>query len=242
MAFTEDDLRAVMRERSATVPATPELASRVQQRVRRRRRNELVAVAVALVLVLSGVALVAIPRPSTTPPVAPSPSTGPTVVTEQSLGNLDVITVGPPAINGTTPIVLKMTVRNLGTRPWRGIVAIGVVDNAVIPGWFDGGLFTGSGSGNPVSGFGGAMPDSSTADGNSVTRAFDGVSLDHDVVLAAGESGSWTFTVQRDLTTEVPAAVVGWVPFLSGQGQKTPEFGDVARATAITVTRQCATR
>jgi hypothetical protein len=237
---TEDELRAMLRDRTASVPATPDLVGRVQQRVRRRRRQELAAGAVAVVAVLVGAALVVIPRPDATAPVGPtptpSPSTGRTIVTgPQSLGDLDVTTQGPLAITGTAPFVVTVTVHNTGARAWTGTPAVGLVHRSTFPGWFDGRLVTVSAGTSGASDIGATLPDMALAGGTPAARAFDGVTLDHDVTVPAGATRSWSFTVERDPMTAVPADVVGWVPSVADSTPGSSVFGDIDVASPVAV-------
>jgi hypothetical protein len=240
MPLTEDDLRAVLRDRTAAVPPTPDLAGRVQDRVRRRRRTELAAGVLALVVALVGAALVVVPRPSATPPVgpspAPSPSTGRTYVTQQTIGDLDVTTEGPLAITGTTPFVLTITVHNTSAMQWSGSVAIGVVHDAVFPGWFDGGLITSTGDFTKVGDLGATLPDTYLVNGKQVTRSFDGLVVTGLQNVSAGGTRSWRFTAARDPQTAVPAGVVGWIPMLDDGKHDASLMGDIESATSIAVT------
>ena len=246
MPVTEDDLRALLRERTTSVPATPDLARTVQDRVRRRHRQELAAAALAVVVVLVGAALVVLPRPSATPPAGPSPtpspSTGRTVVIgPQSIGDLDVTTEGPLTISGTTPFLLRITVHNTGARAWNGLVAIGLVHDAVFPGWFDGGLLTLTGGFDTWSDLGATLPDRAVVGGKPVTSVFDGVSLSARQTVAAGATRTWTFTAVRDTTTAVPGDVVGWVPSIDPVPSGALVFGDVSVASPVAVTPTAST-
>jgi hypothetical protein len=76
MSSTEQDLRDLLADRSASVPAEPERLAQVQRRVHRRRRRELAMALTAVVLTVAGVAF-ALDRPTaepTQPQPTPSPS------------------------------------------------------------------------------------------------------------------------------------------------------------------------
>lgn len=239
MPLTEDDLRALLRDRTASVPPTPGLAGRVEQRGRRRRRVELVTGVAALVLVLVGAALVAVPHRQAAPPVGPTPTPSPsvsgrTVVTSQSVGDLDVTTEGPARIDGGAPFTLRLTVSNTGARAWSGVVAIGVVGDAVFPGWYDGGLITAVGGFDQYSDLGATLPELTMVGGKTVARAFSGVSPRDSQTIEAGQTRTWVITAGRDAATAVPGDVAGWVPYLGAVGADSP-FGDVDMATPVTV-------
>jgi hypothetical protein len=241
MPLTEDDLRAVLRDRTASVPSTPDLTERVKERVRRRRRTELAAGALALVVVLAGAALVVVPRPTATPPVGttptPTPSPARTIVTgPQTVGGLEVTTEGPVAVTGTAPFGLTITVHNTAATPWTGSVSIGLVHDAVFPGWFDGGVITSTGDPNQVSDLGATLPDTHLVNGQQVTRSFDGLTVNGKQTVPAGGTRTWTFAAARNAQTAVPNGVVGWIPLLDSGSVKTLAMGDLGVATPIAVT------
>lgn len=244
MPWTEDDLRTLLRDRTAPAPPTPDLADRVRDRVRRRRRQEIAAGAAALVVALVVAVIVAVPRPDVPAPVTPSPSPSPgsTWRTEQQLGDLDVTTEGPLTIRGTTPFSLRITVHNTGSRAWTGMVAIGLVHGAAFPGWFDGGLITNAGDPATTADFGSALPEMRLEGGRQVSESYDALLVQGDQVVAAGASRTWTLLAARDPRFAVTGDVVGWVPFVNPSHRVGSEqFGDVDAAARLTVTPAAST-
>ena len=75
--MTEDDLRTLLRERSAGADPSPDLAYRAQRAAQKRRDRELVVGGLALMAVLVGVALLVLPRHDAAAPVEPGRSASP---------------------------------------------------------------------------------------------------------------------------------------------------------------------
>ncbi len=235
MPLTENELRDLLRDRSAATPATPDRVDAVRTRVAKQRRRELAAVSGALALVVAAGALWAMPRQSATPvdPASPSPSASPsisstakpvgTTTTKTQIGGLDFVITGPAEITGTEPFDVTMVVTNLVIGEWTGTIAVGLASDAEVPGMFEGGLI--GAAGEAVDGYpsnlGVTLPDPG--------RQFSGVMPAASVTLGEIESKTWTVSVQRDPSVPAFGRVTGWLPMAQRDGD--------AAGTAIVATQ-----
>lgn len=235
MPVTENSLRDLLRERSAHVPPTPELAQRVQHRVRRRRRLEASGIAAALALVLVGTGLVALPHrdaagPSSTPRPTPTTSAA-TTRTTQVLGlTLVVTTEGPTRIDGSAPFDVEVQVSNTAATTWRGDIGVGVLTDAAVPGMYRDPLIRGA---EPLAVRGPAAVRDETS-----PQQLQGA-VRRDVELRPGEVFSQAFSLARLPHQSVRGQVLGWIPWTSRAGSETdPQMGDPAQAVPLVVTPQ----
>lgn len=236
MPLTENDLRALLRERSAAAPAGPDRVTAVRVRAAARRRRELALAAGALAVVVAAGAVWALPRSGTAPapPASPSPTgsaaPGDTVVTTGDVAGLTATLSGPRAVTGTTPFTLELQVTNTGAQQWSGSIGAGAVVEASVPGLYEGGII------NPT-----ADVDPAAYGGIGATLAapnlqLQGVVLTDVVTLAPGGTRRWTFDVQRDPAYPVDGAVLGWAPYANSDASDSEETAPTAGLTALTFT------
>ncbi len=229
MPVTENSLRDLLRERSAQVPATPELAQRVQHRVRRRRRLEAGAGIAALVMVLVAAGLVVIPRHDATPPVS-----APTHRSTQTMeSTLIVTTEGPTRIEGETSVEATLEITNTGPTAWHGSAGVGLAFPGEVPGYVGPNQLLASAGdvGYPMITQGpDALADRSNA------QQFAGQSVG-SVVLAPGEHRSWTVRVKRYASSSVLGPVYGWLPYVDRDSTSDETvLGSLDQAARIEVT------
>ncbi len=234
MPVSENELRDLLRERSASVPTTPELAHRVQDRVRRRRRLEAGAGIVSLVLVLVAAGLVVIPRREAASPA----SQVPTHRTTQVLGGTLVVTTeGPTEISGEQPFDVRLEIANTGSSTWSGRAAVGVVTGGTVPGVVGENPLVG-----PVDGL------DQGAEGPAATQGPAGIADPSNasqwyglavpsLSLAPGQDRTWTFRMKRYAGATVMTPVLGWLPWVDPGGAVAHVvYGDPAKAASIAVT------
>lgn len=214
MPLTENELRDLLRERSAAAPTSPDRVGAVRTRVARQRRRELAVVSGALALVVAAGALWALPGQSATPvpPASPSPSVpGGEFTTTAMIDGITASVTGPSVVDGVAPFDLTLRVDNPESGSvWRGRVAAGLLYDQLVPGYFDGDVLT-STDGSGVN-LGATLPASVT------TRAFGGVQMPDTVVLAPGDTRVWTFSVARNPAVAVPSGIRGWLAYLVADG------------------------
>lgn len=229
MPVSENTLRDLLHERSTAVPPTPDLADRVQVRVRRRRRLEAGTGIAALVMVLLAAGLVFVPRHDATPPVS-APTHRSTQMMESTLR---VTTEGPTRIEGEVPVDATLEITNTGSTTWRGVAGVGLASPGEVPGYVGlNQLLASAGDvGDPMITQG---PDA-VADRSSA-QEFAGQSVG-TVVLAPGEHRSWTVRVKRNASSSVLGPVYGWIPYVDRDSTSDETvLGSLDRATRIVVT------
>jgi hypothetical protein len=242
MPMTEDELRAALRSRTDSVPATPGLADRAERQGRRQQTGTRAAGAVALVAVMAVAAATVLPRitaQTPVPPASPSPSASATgdqagdVVTTAEVAGLATTTTGPRSIDGTQPFEVVLTVENRSGSAWTGTLGVGLVATTAVPGYFDGAIagLDGGEDMEKASNFAATLPDD---------RQFQGVSFQDSadagpVTIPAGATRTWTVGLARDPGTAVLGPVSGWVAY----GHRTSDAGSPVALPAgspITVT------
>jgi hypothetical protein len=217
MTISEQDLRELLRERSDAVPASPDRADAVKQRVRRQRRLEAAAVSAGLMAVVVAVAAVAIPRvvgtsPTPVPPAtstatpAPTETPGPQVTGSATYDGIRMDTSGPATVHGTTPFTVTVTVTNTTSQRWRGSVDVGVHRPGPLPNAADA-LFLPSPATPDLHVDIAMLPDGLTE--------LDGV-RSGELDLAAGASTVVALRLERSSSTVATPDIYGWVPWLNG--------------------------
>ncbi|MFN8158731.1 MAG: hypothetical protein U0R68_15045 [Candidatus Nanopelagicales bacterium] len=237
MPVSEHDLRDLLRERSTAVPTTPDLAHRVQERVRRRRRLEAGAGIGALVIALVATGLVVVPRRDAAPPA----STTPTHRVTQVLGSTLVVTTeGPTRIEGEAPFDVHLEVTNTGSSTWNGMAGVGLVTGGEVPGFIGENALVvpaekNSGRG-PFDGPASTQGPAAVTDRSSAQQWY-GLTVPSQVRLEPGQSGSWTMRMKRDPSATVLDPVLGWSPWLDPDGSAMPSlYGSLGALVPVTVT------
>jgi hypothetical protein len=219
MPLTENELRDLLHERSASAPSAPDRVGAVRSRVAKQRRRELAGVAAVMAVVVGAGAFWALPRQTATPtpPATSSPTPSPSVsdgqpVITQGYGLLNTTVTGPSAIDGTGPFEVTLQAANVTVEPWTGTIGIGVVVDAVVPGLYEGGLIgvTDSSDASGYTNLGMTMQDPG--------KQFDGVLITDPVTLAPSESRTFTFTLARNPSARADSAVRGWFAYADQDG------------------------
>jgi len=232
MPTTEDDLRRLLRDRTADVPMSTSRLAGVQHRVEARKRRDRAVTAGVLAVVLVAGALFAVPRLRGEDAVPPA-DTSKTLVYQGVVGGLAVRTEGPAAVDGDTPFEVELSVTNSGSQAWRGVVAVGALYPALAPGWYDGGLFDvdyESGSG-VVGGFASFFGDQEFAGGGPQDRQ----------TIPAGATRTWTLTFYRSQAEPVTGDVRAWVAYADPDGDVPNSVGDATDYPLLAVSPQQAT-
>ena len=242
MPVSEHDLRDLLRDRSTAVPTPPDLAHRVQERVRRRRRLEAGAGIGVLVIALVATGLVVVPRRDAAPPA----STAPTHRTTQVIGSTLVVTTeGPTRIDGEAPFDVRLEVTNTGSSTWTGMAGVGLVTGGEVPGFIGENPLVvgadGDAHGGPAQGPAATQGPAALTDRSSAQQWY-GLSVP-SVRLEPGQSGSWTMRMKRDPSATVLDPVLGWSPWLDPDGSDTPSlYGSLGDLAPVAVTPRASDR
>ncbi len=257
MPMTEDELRAALRSRTDSAPATPGLAERAERAGRRQQTGARVAGAVALVAVMAVAAAAVLPRVTAQTPVppattSPSPSAStpgdPTAGTRYeataTIAGLSTAAYGPQMVDGTGPFEVELSVENPSDKAWTGTLGVGVVATTAVPGWYDGAIFelAPDESGTQYGNFGATL----MAD----DRQFQGVIIQKDqnggaITVPAGATRTWKMQLARNAGTAVLGPVTGWVAYAQrSNDDATPVAVDSGYPVTVTPTTSnlsCAT-
>jgi hypothetical protein len=257
MPMTEDELRAALRSRTDSAPATPGLAERAERAGRRQQTGARVAGAVALVAVMAVAAAAVLPRVTAQTPVPPAttspspsasesglPTDGDRYEATATIDGLTTVAYGPKTVDGTGSFEVELTVENRSGSAWTGTVGIGVVATTAVPGWYDGAIFE-------------LAPDADLERAGNFgatllqdDRQFQGVMFQDDasgrpITVGAGDSRTWKVALERNAGTAVLGPVTGWVAYVQKEGSgSTPVAVDSGYPVTVTPTTSnlpCAT-